>query len=227
VTIPRSAPALIPAPRFADAVRDHQPMLAELALRLCGEPANAKDLVQDTFERALRAWDRLRPDSNIRGWLATILHRLFVDRCRRAVRVAAVDVDRLEPRGPEPAAAPPVWASLTPAQLRRAIARLDDEFRTVYRLHAIERKSYKHIAAQLGIPPATVGTRLLRARRKLKHLLDELCSAAGPRAARRSDARGSRASQPRGDRQRRQHGHRRRGARDPTRPRVELRRRVA
>ena len=49
--------------------------------------------------------------------------------------------------------------------------RLEPEFREVFVLHAFERRSYRDIAAALGIPQNTVGTRLLRARRKLRVLL--------------------------------------------------------
>ena len=159
-------------PRLESEVRAHEPLLAGIATRLCRDPADARDLVQDTFERAVRAWNRLPADANVRAWLITILHRLFIDRCRRARR-GPVGTIPLEPAPVDEAPAEPVWTRITPAQLGRAIDALDDEFRRAYQLHAIERRSYKEIATTLGIPINTVGTRLLRARRKLRELLTQ------------------------------------------------------
>jgi RNA polymerase sigma-70 factor, ECF subfamily len=177
---PRAAHAEDGDARFLAAVREHERMLESIALRLCRDATNAKDLVQDTFERALRAWPRMPADTNVRAWLVTIQHRLFLDRCRRAKRVASVDIDQVAPPLPEPAA-PPVWANVTREQLAGAIARLDDEFRRAYELHAVDGKSYREIAEELGIPATTVGTRLFRARKKLKDLLVAELGAEGSR----------------------------------------------
>jgi RNA polymerase sigma-70 factor, ECF subfamily len=157
--------------RFEDAVRAHEPELTLLAKRLTSSIADARDLVQDTFERALRAWDRLPADSNVRGWLVTILHNLFIDRCRRAHRAPTSPIDdQLEAPQPEELPAPP-WADVTPEQLRAALRELDEEFRRAYELHALAGRTYRQIADELGIPVNTVGTRLMRARRKLRVIL--------------------------------------------------------
>ncbi|HWM88239.1 MAG TPA: sigma-70 family RNA polymerase sigma factor, partial [Kofleriaceae bacterium] len=142
-----------------------------LAEHLASGKADARDLVQDTFERALRAWERLPADSNVRGWLVTILHNLFIDRCRRARRAPTTTIpDELQAPPPEEVA-PPAWADVTPEQLHAALAELDGEFRRAYELHALEGWSYRRIADELGVPVNTVGTRLLRARRKLRVIL--------------------------------------------------------
>jgi RNA polymerase sigma-70 factor, ECF subfamily len=160
--------------RFDEAVRVHEPTLTRLAERLCRSHADARDLVQDTYERALRAWDRLPEDSNVRAWLVTILHNLFLDRCRRARRnprmdeagpARALDVPSPETTAPQP------WAEVTADQVRAAVSELDVEFRRAYEMYALEGRSYRQIADELGIPTNTVGTRLLRARMKLKRIL--------------------------------------------------------
>jgi RNA polymerase sigma-70 factor (ECF subfamily) len=156
--------------RFAAAVRAYQPALTSLAFRLCRERADASDIVQDTFERAWRAWDRLPEDANVRAWLVTILNRLFIDRFRQARRAPTVDIDHVELPCPEPAEVP-AWANVTSEQVGAALAGLDAEFRAAYELHAIDGRSYLEIAEALRIPRSTVGTRLLRARRKLRELL--------------------------------------------------------
>ena len=70
--------AILALPDLASQLaREHRDALYAFALTLCGEPAEASDLVQDTFERALRRLDSLRPETNARAWLCTILHHLF------------------------------------------------------------------------------------------------------------------------------------------------------
>jgi RNA polymerase sigma-70 factor (ECF subfamily) len=168
------ARALAVEPRFAALVTEHGAHLRAVALRLSGNAADASDLVQDALERAMRAFHTLEPGTNARAWLVTILHNLFIDRCRRRTRepraVPVDDVAVAAPPAPSDDPEPP-WASLGPEDLRRALAELDPDFRVVYTMHALEHRSYVEIAETLGINKATVGTRLLRAREKLRRLL--------------------------------------------------------
>jgi RNA polymerase sigma-70 factor (ECF subfamily) len=155
---------------IADAVRAHEALLRATARRLCGNTADADDLVHDTYERALRAWDRYTERGNLKSWLMAIMNNLFIDRCRKARRGPRTeDVSELEVAAPEPAA-PPAWASVGADEVARALDALGAEFREVYQLHAAGR-SYDEIARALGIPKNTVGTRLVRARKKLKDAL--------------------------------------------------------
>jgi RNA polymerase sigma-70 factor, ECF subfamily len=155
---------------FAGAIREHEAVLRGIARRLCGNAADADDLVQETYEKALRALDRYADQGNLRSWLATILNNLFIDRCRKAKRAPRTEgIDELEVATPEPPA-PPAWASVTAEQVHAALTKIGPEFRQVYELHAAGR-SYDEIAKELGIPKNTVGTRLIRARKKLKELL--------------------------------------------------------
>ena len=164
------APVPSTAGAFDEAVREHEALLRGLARRLCGNDADAADLVHDTYERALRAWERYADHGNLRAWLVTILHNRFLDACRRSRRAPRAEVlDAVEVPAPEPAA-PPSWAHVTDAQVQAALATLSPEFRRVYELHAAGR-SYDEIAAELRIAKPTVGTRLIRARKKLKDAL--------------------------------------------------------
>lgn len=159
---------------FAAFAREHEAALHATAMRLCGNTTDARDLVQDTFERGLRNLAKYKVGTDGRAWLFTILHHLFIDRCRSRTRERRADVsaEDMEERIAAPEAeAVPTWASISPEQLREALEKIPEEFRTVYRLHALEGRSYVEIAEALGIPKATVGTRLIRARRKLKELL--------------------------------------------------------
>jgi RNA polymerase sigma-70 factor, ECF subfamily len=160
--------------RFDAFVREHEAVLRATALRLCRDASDARDLVQDTFERALRNFHTWRPGTDGRAWLMRILHNLFIDRCRAQAtqRRADVSAEELEERiaAPEPEAAP-AWASLGVEEVRAALGQLNEDFRIVYQLHAIEGRSYNEISERLHIPKATVGTRLIRARRRLKQFL--------------------------------------------------------
>ncbi len=152
---------------MADAVQAHESLLFATARRLCRDDSDAHDLVHDTYVRALRNWDRYADSGNVKAWLMTIMHNLFIDRCRRAKRAPQIEaLDDIQIAMPEPVA-PPVWADVTSEEIARALATIGEEFRTVYELHTAGR-SYDEIAAELRIAKATVGTRLLRARKKLK-----------------------------------------------------------
>jgi RNA polymerase sigma-70 factor (ECF subfamily) len=157
-------------PAFTDMVREHDAVLRGLARRLCGNSADADDLVHDAYERALRAWGRYVDQGNLRSWLVAILHNLFLDRCRkhkRAPRNEQLEQHDVVASEPVP---PPRWAQVSNDAVTEALAELGPEFRRVYDLHA-QGRSYDEIAAMLGIARATVGTRLLRARRQLKAAL--------------------------------------------------------
>lgn len=158
------------ASAISDAVRAHEPLLQATARKLCGNAADADDLVHDTYERALRAWDRYAERGNLKSWLMAIMHNLFIDRCRKAKRDARnEEIDAHEIAAPEPAP-PPAWANVSAEQVIRALTSIGEDFRQVYELHVAGR-SYDQISAELGIAKNTVGTRLLRARKKLKDAL--------------------------------------------------------
>ena len=160
------------ANRLGDLARAHQPALEAFALKLCGDGDDARDLVQDTFERALKAMETQQPHTNERAWLFTILHHLFIDRHRRRMRAPrSTSIHELEVAAVEPVP-PSKWQALTAEQVEHALQQLDEEFRVVYRLHVLEKRSYLEIASALGLPVNTVGTRILRARRKLRALLE-------------------------------------------------------
>lgn len=155
---------------FEAMVKELEPAMRAIALGLCRDPQLASDVLQDTFESALKNFARKPPGASPRSWLATILRNRFIDFWRRASLSRRVE-GQLEQQAAGPRAeAAPGWAAITPEQLRGAVDSLDEEFRAVYLLHA-EGRSYQQIAAELSLPRATVGTRLLRARRKLREIL--------------------------------------------------------
>jgi len=166
----RSPPTLDPTLRAA--VVALRPVLLVLARRMCASEADAADVVHDTLESALQSGDRLQAVENLQAWLVTILHRRMIDLFRKREREQLGDPPEEPHVTPDaPVADAPLWTRIDFTQLRAAVERLEPEFREVFTLHAFERRSYKDIAAALDIPQNTVGTRLLRARRKLRVLL--------------------------------------------------------
>jgi RNA polymerase sigma-70 factor (ECF subfamily) len=162
-----------PSRALSEAFREAEPLLRAQAVRLCRNLSDANDLVQDTFERALR-FSADTPPRNPRAWLATILHHLFVDRCRAQARRPLHEPlsDRHATGSYELAAEPqPAWSLATLDDVRAALEAIDADFRRVYQMHVFEHRSYEEIAAELHIQRVTVGTRLVRARHQLRAVL--------------------------------------------------------
>jgi RNA polymerase sigma-70 factor, ECF subfamily len=158
--------------------------LYRAALRLTRVPADADDLVQETYLKAFRAADSFRPGTNLRAWLFTILHNTARnrarDRARDAVSVDSETVDQAAD-GPSYGGAAPVPTpeslllrdALTP-DVQTAIDELPAAFREAVWLRDVEEFSYAEIADMLNIPSGTVMSRISRGRRllfeRLRHL---------------------------------------------------------
>ena len=141
------------------------------AMGLERSPHDAWDLVQDTFERALRNFCQFQLGTNVRLWLFRVMYNLFVDRYRRRSHDLPVEpLGAEDVPAPEPAQ-PDEWERFGEAEVRTALVRLEAPFRRVLELHLTEQRTYRDISSELGIPAATVGTRLMRGRQKLRALL--------------------------------------------------------
>jgi len=150
----------------------HQQSLIRRAAQLTRARSEAEDLYQDTIERAWRTYDRIRHSENPRGWLLRIMFNLFVDDRRRRQKLRELPATALgEASAPEPYEAVP-WEMVTEKDLRLAMNRLPRAHREILQLNVVERRSYKEIAATLRIPVATVGSRLHRARRQVREVLE-------------------------------------------------------
>ena len=149
--------------------------LYRAALGLTRVPADAEDLVQDTYLKAFRAADRFEPGTNLRAWLFTILHNTARNRARdRARDTVAVDsevVDRASELAPASGRAETpetllLGQALAP-DLQAALDGLPDAFRDAVWLRDVEEFSYAEIAAMLNVPVGTVMSRISRGRRLL------------------------------------------------------------
>jgi RNA polymerase sigma-70 factor (ECF subfamily) len=159
------------------------------ALRLTRNRADAEDLVQDTFVKALRFAHQFTPGTNLKAWLLTILHNTWRNRIRDAAR-ASVDVDSA--RVEEAAASDGPAAPDTPerillrdtldADLQAALDGLPAAFREAVWLRDVEELSYAEIAQVLDVPAGTVMSRISRGRRMLFERLNQKSQVTGQRS---------------------------------------------
>jgi RNA polymerase sigma-70 factor (ECF subfamily) len=154
--------------------------LYRAALRLTRVPADAEDLVQETYLKAFRAADTFEPGTNLRAWLFTILHNTARnrarDRARDHVTVDSDAVDRAADTRVDGSVDTPETLLLREAlapELQAAIDALPDHFRQAVWLRDVEEFSYAEIAAMLEIPLGTVMSRISRGRRMLFEHLKE------------------------------------------------------
>jgi RNA polymerase sigma-70 factor (ECF subfamily) len=168
----------------------HMDSLYAHALRLTRSGADAEDLVQDTFVRALRFYDRFERGSNLKAWLLRIQFNGFVNKYRRNLReFSAGEAMTHEPgseatlgRGPLRSLLDPHGTALAPMlakEIEAALDQLPEEHRTVVVLADVEELSYKEIAEVIGCPIGTVMSRLHRARKTLKEHLAEQAESLG------------------------------------------------
>lgn len=157
--------------------------LYRTALRLTRSPADAEDLVQDTYLKAFRAVDSFEPGTNLRAWLFTILHNTFRNRLRdRAREPVDADSETVERAANLPAAAGDTPEALLlrdvlAPELQAAIDDLPAAFRQAVWLRDVEEFSYADIAEMLQIPIGTVMSRISRGRRLLFERLNPVNSA--------------------------------------------------
>lgn len=141
-----------------------------MARRIGRGNLDPEDLAQDVLERWTRALPRLPPTTNSLAWMTVVLRRLAIDqlRHRRASpeTTAACTGQPAVERDPAP-----WWLELEIADVAHALGELPTELRATFQRFELDGKSYDEIASELQIAKATVGVRLLRARRRLKRLL--------------------------------------------------------
>jgi len=155
---------------LAGAIAAESPRLRRHALHLLYNRADADDLVQDCLEVALRNKGALQDRAKLRGWLLSILHNLFRMQLRSDSRRAhALQV--VEIADSFAASAPPQDHILA-RDFACAMGRLSVEHREILLLLNVEGCGYEEAARTLDVPIGTVMSRLARARRRLRALLD-------------------------------------------------------
>lgn len=167
---------------FEEASLAHMDGLYGLALRLTRRPADAEDLVQETFLRAYRFQDRFEPGTNLKAWLYRIMTNLFINRYRRGAHerrllegpeadgITQSTVSREAQRlrdDPESRFEEPIFGE----KVAEALGELPEEFQTVVWLADVEELPYREIADVVGCPIGTVMSRLHRGRKLLRRSL--------------------------------------------------------
>ena len=151
------------------------------AMSLSHNQTEADDLVQETYLRAVRAFDQLAPGSNLKSWLYTILRNAWLNQIRHTHSGPQfVEMDDEQQQGvmgqvrsdDDPHAS--YVAKVERDSVRAAVQKLPIPYREVIMLREFEGLSYQEIAAILNCPVGTVMSRLGRAREKLRLLLSVL-----------------------------------------------------
>jgi RNA polymerase sigma-70 factor (ECF subfamily) len=165
--------------------RDVLPLLPSLygaAMRLTRNPADAEDLIQDTYLRAFRGFAGFKEGTNLKAWLYRILTNSFINTYRKRQRepqtVEGPDdledwylFDRLGARNVEESAESEVLDAMPDEDVKRALESLPENFRLAVLLADVEGFSYKEIAEIMDVPIGTVMSRLHRGRKALERAL--------------------------------------------------------
>ncbi len=177
-------------PFFAEAMT-HVDALYRTALRMTRNPADAEDLVQETYLKAHRFRDGFAPGTNLRAWLFRILTNSFINEYRKRSRQpATTDTGDLEDYylfrrvkesgedlGLDPEAT--VMRMFLDEEVRQALEELPEQYRIAVLLADVEGFSYKEIAEITDTQMGTVMSRLHRGRRQLQQKLWEYARSRG------------------------------------------------
>jgi RNA polymerase sigma-70 factor (ECF subfamily) len=148
------------------------PRLRRFAIGLTGSAAEGDDLVQATYERAIRRLDSWQPGSRLDSWMYRIARNLFLNQLR-ANRVRSRHLRAIETSGEAQGGDGDAFEHRARlVQVRRFIERLPEEQRAALLLVAVEGLSYAETARVLGIPLGTVTSRVGRARISLRQFMD-------------------------------------------------------
>ncbi len=150
--------------------------LLGFAMALTNNRVDAEDLVQETYLLAMPRFDSLRPDSNLKAWMFTIMRNSWLKKIRRShagpefvaldtEEINATTLDRNDPQ----AVCIRIWER---EEIRVALEQFPTQCREIVILGDIEGFSYKEMAEILNCPVGTIMSRLARARAKLKKALN-------------------------------------------------------
>ena len=178
--------------KFEDDAMQFAPQLYAAAMRMTRNPADAEDLVQETFLKAYRAYHTFTEGPNLKAWLYRILTNTYINRYRKlSRRPKEVDLGEVEDlylyrkvstagtREASRSAEEEVLSGFVDSDVKQAIEALPENFRLPVLLADVEGFSYKEISDIMDVPIGTVMSRLHRGRKALQKALWEFASERG------------------------------------------------
>ena len=178
--------------KFAEEAMQYAPQLFSAAVRMTRNRADAEDLVQETYTKAWRAYDRFEEGTNLRAWLFRIMTNSYINRYnaaqRRPKETELDDVEELflyrrmsnlNQGQLSPSAEDQMMELFTDDEVKAALEELPESFLMPVLLSDVEGFSYKEIAEMLDLPIGTVMSRLHRGRKSMQKRLYEYAKERG------------------------------------------------
>ena len=170
--------------RFEATALTHMDLLYRFALRMAGNESDAEDLVQDTYLKAYKFFDKFKTGTNCKAWLITILKNNFINTVRRGSgHPYMIHLQEMEEHGTELLAdsdtEDEVFGDLLDDDVTYAIDGLPVEYKAAILLADVEGLPYKEIAEKMGCPIGTVMSRLHRGRKLLREKLHDYAASYG------------------------------------------------